>query len=336
MKDKKLIFGIALAFVFLASFSFSYAYFSNSIVNKDVRDQVVETGTLSLRYVDGAEIAMNNIKPDDTFTKTIYVANTSTMEVTYNLIWQELVNEIENNEMVLSATCTRMNGTTEEEDGACNDIEDMPIYDTTIKKKIVIEPNIVHKYDLTITFLELNDNQNYNQGKKFNGVLGVKEYTLSQFEKDSWATIVNNVKTNNIGDYKVGDTKEIDLGDLGKHNIRIANTTTPSECSTTGFSQTACGFAIEFEDGITTHVMNSTRTNVGGWPASEIYSYLNTDLYNMLPTDLKRTIIDTTIVSSYGSSDSNNFTSTDKLYLLASKEIYSGFSSTYDTAKKFN
>ena len=82
--------------------------------------------------------------------------------------------------------------------------------------------------------------------------------------------------------------------------------------------------------------MNSTRTNVGGWPASEIYSYLNTDLYNMLPTDLKRTIIDTTIVSSYGSSDSNNFTSTDKLYLLVPKEIYSGFSSTYDTAKKFN
>ncbi len=58
MKDKKLIFGIALAFVFLASFSFSYAYFSNSIVNKDVKDQVVETGTLSLRYVDGAEIAI--------------------------------------------------------------------------------------------------------------------------------------------------------------------------------------------------------------------------------------------------------------------------------------
>lgn len=254
---------------------------------------MVETGSLSLRYVDGPKIVMNNIKPDDTFTKTIYVANTGTMEVTYNLIWQELVNEIENNEMVLCATCTRMNGTTEKEDGACNDIEDMPIYDTTIKKKIVIEPNIVHKYDLTITFLELNDNQNYNQGKKFNGV-------------------------------------------LGKHNIRIANTTTPGECSTTGFSQTACGFVIEFEDGITTHVMNSTRTNVGGWPASEIYSYLNTDLYNMLPTDLKRTIIDTTIVSSYGSSDSNNFTSTDKLYLLAPKEIYSGFSSTYDTAKKFN
>lgn len=69
MKDKKLIFGIALTFVFLASFGFSYAYFSNAITNKDVKDQVVETGSLSLRYVDGPEIVMNNIKPDDTAKK---------------------------------------------------------------------------------------------------------------------------------------------------------------------------------------------------------------------------------------------------------------------------
>ena len=227
-----------------------------------------------------------------------------------------------------------MNGITEEVDGTCEGINSDIISTENIKRKITIEPSIVHKYDLTITFKEINADQNYNQGKKFSGVIGIKE--TSQFEKDGWETIETNVRNGNISNYNIGDTKEVDLGDLGKHNVRIANTTTPSECSTTGFSQTACGFVIEFEDGITTRLMNSTRTNVGGWPASEMYSYLNIDLYNMLPTDLKRTIIDTTVVSSYGSSDSNNFTSTDKLYLLAPKEIYNGFSSTYDTAKKFN
>lgn len=79
--------------------------------------------------------------------------------------------------------------------------------------------------------------------------------------------------------------------------------------------------------------MNSTRSNVGGWPASKMYTYVNTDIYNSLPTDLKNAIIDTTVVSSHGSSDSTNFTSTDKLYLLAPKEIYSVFSATRDTAK---
>ena len=31
------------------------------------------------------------------------------------------------------------------------------------------------KYDLTITFKDTNEAQNYNQGKKFSGVLGIKE-----------------------------------------------------------------------------------------------------------------------------------------------------------------
>ena len=62
------------------------------------------------------------------------------------------------------------------------------------------------------------------------------------FATDSWETIVTAVKENNIGKYNVGDTKEIDMGTYGTHTLRIANTSTPSECSTTGFSQSACGF----------------------------------------------------------------------------------------------
>mgnify|MGYP000678792854 CR=1 FL=1 len=333
MKNKKLIFGITLAFVFLASVGLSYAYFTATIVNKDVKDQVVETGTLSLRYVDGAEIVMQNIKPGDTITKTVYVANTGTLDAVYNLLWQELTNEITNDEMLIEGACTRMNATTEAEDGTCDGIDSTPIVSNNIKRKVTIEPNIVHKYDLTITFKDTNADQNYNQGKKFSGVLGVSEYKEPNFTTDSWTTIVANVKAGNGSDYNVGDTKEVDLGDLGKHNVRIANTSTPSECSTDGFSQTACGFVLEFEDIITERVMNSTRSNVGGWPASKMYTYVNTDIYNSLPTDLKNAIIDTTVVSSHGSSDSTNFTSTDKLYLLAPKEIYSVFSATRDTAK---
>ncbi len=62
----------------------------------------------------------------------------------------------------------------------------------------------------------------------------------NNFSTDSWNTIVSAVKSNNISKYNVGDTKEVDMGDLGTHALRIANTTTPSECSTTGFSQTSC------------------------------------------------------------------------------------------------
>ena len=127
------------------------------------------------------------------------------------------------------------------------------------------------------------------------------------------------------------------MGTYGTHTLRVANTSTPSECSTTGFSQTACGFVLEFADIITTHEMNNTPINVGGWPASSLYTFVNNDIYNAIPDEIKNAIIDTTVVSGHGStSGETNFTSTDKLYLLAPKEIYSDFPGShtnYDTAK---
>lgn len=316
-----------MSFALIAIIGVSYAYFTAAIVNNEVKDQVVSTGTLSLRYVDGPEVVMQNIKPGQTITKTVYVANTGTLDAVYNLVWQELTNEITNDEMLIEGTCTRMNATTETEDGICDAITSASISSNTIKSKITIEPSIVHKYDLTITFKDTNAAQNYNQGKKFSGVLGVEEYKLvaANFATDSWATIAANVKAGNGSSYTIGDIKEIDLGDLGKHNVRLANTSTPSECSTEGFSQTACGFVVEFEDIITTHAMNSTATNVGGWPSSSLYSYVNTDIYNMLPADLKNVITETTVVSGHGSDVTENFTSSDKLYLLEPKEVYTDF-----------
>ena len=150
------------------------------------------------------------------------------------------------------------------------------------------------------------------------------------FSTDSWPTIIRAVKRGNTTSYNVGDTKTVDMGTLGTHTLRIANKSTPSDCSTTGFSQTACGFVLEFADIITTHRMNpytsgvttSGNGNIGGWPASEMRTYVNTDIYNALPTELKNGVIDTTVISSHGLNDSNNFTSTDKIYLLSTHEVW--------------
>ncbi len=167
------------------------------------------------------------------------------------------------------------------------------------------------------------------------------------FTTDSWDTIINAVKEGNTSKYNVGDTKTIDMGSYGTHTLRIANTSRPSECSTEGFSQTACGFVLEFADIITEHNMNPEGEyngtqyddgyNAGGWPNTRMRTFVNNDIYNSLPADLKNGIIDTTVVSSHGSEDSSNFTSTDKLYLLAPTEIYSDWTSSsgsnYDTTK---
>ncbi len=153
------------------------------------------------------------------------------------------------------------------------------------------------------------------------------------FATDSWETIITAVKENNISKYNVGDTKTIDMGTYGTHTLRIANTSTPSECSTASFSQSACGFVLEFADIITEHVMNDTATNVGGWPATSMRTFVNNDIYNAIPSEIKNAIIDTIVVSGHGStSGETNFTSTDKLYLLSTAEVWANGHSK-DTAR---
>ena len=339
MKDNKILFGTFIALLLLLTTGLSYAYFSASISgNENAKNVVVEAGTLKLTYTDGPAINAQYIKPGWSTTKEVSVKNNGTLDTNYNVIWQSLTNTITNNELVLSATCQRLNasGTVE---GTCESIPQAPISDMTIAKKISIESGITHKYTFTILFKETNADQNYNQGKEFNGVLGIEEYKAPDFATDSWSTIIANVKAGNGSEYAIGSTKEVNLGSTyGTHTLRVANTSTPSECSGTGFSQSACGFVLEFADIITEHAMNDTNTNVGGWPATSMRTFVNNDIYNAIPSEIKNAIIDTTVVSGHGStSGEENFTSTDKLYLLAPGEVWSDWKTSrgasYDTAK---
>ena len=147
------------------------------------------------------------------------------------------------------------------------------------------------------------------------------------FSTDSWETIVEAVEEGNTSKYNVGDTKDVELEGYGKHTLRIANKSTPSECSNTNFSQSACGFVLEFADIITTHKMNDTNTNVGGWTSTSMRTFVNNDIYNAIPDEIKNEIIDTTVISGHGKSNTENFTSTDKLYLLSTAEVWAQGSS---------
>ena len=341
--DKKYIYVVAVLLLVVVALGISYAWFSAIITGNDTaKNNKVVTGNLELTYTDTNEISLDNVIPGDSFTKEVSVKNTGTLDVKYNLVWQSLTNTITNNELVIEATCKRLNssGTVE---GTCESISQTPVSSNTIKKKISIEPNITHEYTVKVTFIDTGTVQNYNKNKSFSGKLGIEEYVPTQFEKDSWTAIVANVKANKISQYNVGDTKEVDMGTYGTHTLRIANTSTPSECSGTGFSQTACGFVLEFADIITKHNMNPSGTykgtqydygwNKDGWPATGMRTFVNNDIYNAIPSEIKNAIINTTVVSSHGWNDTSNFTSTDKLYLLEPKEIYTDFDNTTDTAE---
>ena len=242
--------------------------------------------------------------------------------------------------------------------GIVNDIEPTYIYSyTDLEDGIIFKDDTIKAGESATYFLWLyldESTPNDVQNTFFVGNIDVEGEFIPKvnpvsFATDSWETIITAVKENNINKYKVGDTKTIDMGTYGTHTLRIANTSTPNECSTAGFSQTACGFVLEFADIITEHNMNpagkyngtqySSGHNIGGWPNTSMRTFVNSDIYNSLPSDLKNGIIDTTVVSGHGnySGDTENFTSTDKLYLLSTAEIWEQETSntiSYDTARE--
>ena len=152
----------------------------------------------------------------------------------------------------------------------------------------------------------------------------------TDFQVDSWDTIYNNITTGNSDKYTLGCTKEITLGeDSDGHNlvnrtVRLVNNTRPEICETEGYSQTACGFVLEFYTIITRHQLfeEGITTTTGGWPATEARRYMNEDVYNALPNDLKSKVIDTYTVSGYGPDASASFETVDKLYAYNYRELY--------------
>ena len=160
-------------------------------------------------------------------------------------------------------------------------------------------------------------NQDYNKGATFNGKIAINK---RQFADDSWETIAKTVRSGNMEEYSVGSEKEIEI-DGTKYNVRVVNNSSPEECKNENFSETACGFVIQFVSLVEKRAMNSTNTNVGGWPASELRAYANGEFFYKLPSELRNIIIDTKVISGHGSDDIANFTSTDKIYLLSYKEV---------------
>ena len=290
--------------------------------------------TISNQTTVNYSVTLNT--PGDYYELTVDAVNGGSIDAMIDTIDSKL------NGATITTLPDYLNYTVTYSDGVPLEANHQLLHNTTEKYKVRIEYR---------TDIELNQLPTTNQSLTLQFTVTYRQATDDaitldhSFSGHSWETIIANVRSGNTDNYNVGDTKTVDMGSLGTHTLRIANMSTPAECSTAGFSQSACGFVLEFADIITEHIMNpydenvttSGNGNIGGWPASEMRTYVNGDIYNALPSELKSGIINTTVVSGHGStSGETNFTSTDKLYLLSMHEVWekagtSGIDS-YDTA----
>ncbi len=231
MKNNKMIFGILVSFVFLATIGFTYAFFSITInVQGEVKNVETSTGTLNILYTDGNVINAESIEPGWTLTKTFTVKNTGSLKAFYSIDWFSLTNTITNDELVMSATCVQtLDGNVS---GMCEGLTEIPIATSLgkIKGNIGINPGYIHTYTLTFNFQEISALQNYNQGKTFAGVLHINSseeaFTLKGTLLDSSSSPVANATIEVHSNIRTAVTDSdgkftIEGVEVGSHTISV-------------------------------------------------------------------------------------------------------------------
>ena len=163
--------------IFIVSIAgISYAYFTIQITGNDTASSMrLTTANLSLVYTDVQIVSGEYAQPGWTQTKTLTVYNDGNQTAYYTIIWRDLYNEVTNNELVISATCSSTSGTCEAISETVVPTETTLAHNINVKKNIEIPVGVTHTYTLTALFKEIGSNQNYNQDKEFYGTLNIAE-----------------------------------------------------------------------------------------------------------------------------------------------------------------
>ncbi len=162
---------VALAFASIALvmlLSVSYAYFVSKVEgNEDAKATDITAGEMKLEYDGTSIVGMENALPGDKKVITFTVRNKGTVTTQYNVDLTNVTNEFLKDELVYSI---KRNGKDEKGETP------IPGSDTTLLEGVSIEKDQTDTYELTIEFKETYSEQNYNQGKTFNGLIQINSF----------------------------------------------------------------------------------------------------------------------------------------------------------------
>ena len=356
MKNRYLIYIALLILTLSITLGVTYSYLAAKINNRESSSTIkVESGQFSITYENNSgNIILNNIMPGDFVTKQFTLtginntkpnAITTDTDLKYKIGIAIDTNTFSEGALTYSlAKDSSSSSNGKLANAAAGTIKSSGIQYIGNGYFVSGANNDKHIYNLTISFPDTNEDQSIDQGASFACHVTVKANYVpnpKSFAEDTWETIAENTSSDV---YNVGDTKQVLIGN-NSYTVRIANKSTPAECNDSNFSQTACGFVVEFADVVESRQMNSSQTNVGGWPVSAMRTYLNKEFLKKLPSDLQSVIKATKVVSGHGSSDNNanrtdgNWESTDKIYLLSTHEVWAndfGYDTAYDKTRQLD
>ena len=158
-------------------------------------------------------------------------------------------------------------------------------------------------------------NFNIELESESNGSSSNADYANIAFNDLTWEQIATLSDSNEfLNYYEVGATKTFEYA---------GNTYTAEVIGVNTYNNGELTFLTK-ELLPTQYGMNSTNTNVGGWPSSQLRTTLNSTIYNGLPEDLKNVITPKTLKYETSNGNVNNITmvsATDNLWLPTQYEL---------------
>ena len=201
MERKNVIFltVVAIATLLVAVIGATFAYFSTQVQsNVSDNNNQVNVGTAKLGSVPmiifdvtGNKIDMANAVRSASSNSSFTIKNNSDLDLSYNISWKDVTSTFNEanadfvgsapstqaDELKYSVSCTAtMEGSTP----ISKDNVTAPLVDGPIASNLIVKAKDTATCNITVNFLETNENQNYNQGRSFTGTINVDTNPITE------------------------------------------------------------------------------------------------------------------------------------------------------------
>ena len=173
ISNKKFILFSILSCLLILTIGTTYAFFTTNILgNSDAKSTQVYAGIMSLK-LDGTTItSADGMYPGASHTIEFSVENTGTLTTTYELDMKEVYNDLNNSYMVYTIT---------KNDELVKEETVVPQIDDILLPAVVIAPQEIDNYKLTITYKNSDSLQNSDEGKSFSGRVQISGIDSSNY-----------------------------------------------------------------------------------------------------------------------------------------------------------